>query len=397
MYPKFEELKKYFLELPSQNVLSKSNNHSFIPLEWIFTELVDRDIIKQALKNLMKNEQLFDRPINNVDGFEVIRNKGRLLFKAVANNGKDKVSITDDESLIEEDYYNRPRTISFSELRDEIRNVLGNKNLDEANSKLIVVGLEKAFDDACGNLLNYYKYLLQARAEHAKREGIISQRSDTTTHNRTGETQIRVPRQSELIEFEERKSFLEGMNPNVKITINEADKDENLYPAYSVYMYKGNLLKDSENTKDGYLFIAEPINGDRGTRIFYFSEKEFEEYAVEQGEDKITNIVKEYLEMSKKEFTSKEKGTCILVHTDMETYKQRLAFYKNATKSESLTNLKTYLKTMSRLYGEEISLPYYRPKTLSDIERLTSGVHQLDTGYRGKGKEDPTNQTKDGN
>ena len=58
------------------------------------------------------------------------------------------------------------------------------------------------------------------------------------------------------------------------------DKDGKEYQSYSVYTYHGDLLKDSDHTREGYLFIAEPIAGDREARLFYLSEEEFERMLV---------------------------------------------------------------------------------------------------------------------
>lgn len=381
MNQNFEELKEYFLNLSSKDMLTKSNNHSFIDLNWIFTDLVSREVIESAVINLLKKERPNNERVQNlkgIEGFEIIKNKGRLLFQALGTDNWTKINFTDDESIIEEAKDKNIKTYSFENLRDEIREVLGNKDLDEANSKLILVGLEKAFEDACGNLLKYYQYLLEEKEENAKHTCIINQRNDILDGQRHFEGRPSVPRVNEIIEFCERGEFLESLNPSAKIDIEEVDEKGNIQPAYHVYMYEDDLLANSNNETNGYLFIAEPIMGDRGTRVFYISPEEFKEYEVEEGKDKISELAGEYLEMSPREFANKKVGTTVLAHTDLETYKERIKFYKDATKSKSLTNLKQYTKSLSKLYGKEITLPYYKPKTASDIGKIGVGAHNID-------------------
>lgn len=381
MNQKFEKLKEYFLNLSPTDVLVKSNNHSFIHLDWIFTDLVSRETIQKAIINIVKRE----RPNNNrvqkvegIEGFEVVRSKGRLIFQAQGSDNFTKINFSDDESVIEEDKDKKLITHSFDELRDEIRNVLGNKNLDEANSKLILAGMEKAFEDACSNLLKYYQYLLEEKKEHSKRNFVISQRTDNAKHKENSGDRTRSPRVNDIISFSERGAFLESLNPSTRVDIDEFDETGRLQPAYHVYMYQDNLLQNSNQTSKGYLFVGEPIQGNRGTRVFYLSPEEFEAYHVEKGKDKISKIVRDYLEMSQKEFAYKEKGTTILAHTDLETYKERVSFYKDASKAKSLTNLKRYKNTLSKLYGKDIVLPYYKPKTAEDIGKIGAGARNAD-------------------
>ena len=123
-YKNYEKLKEYFLNIRSDDVLTKSNDHSFIALEWVFTDLINRKIIEKAIINTLQKLIPFAE-FEGVSGFEVIRNNDRLLFQAqvealVPNSYGDgeksktfKINFTDDQSLIEEDYGKKIRTYSF--------------------------------------------------------------------------------------------------------------------------------------------------------------------------------------------------------------------------------------------------------------------------------------------
>lgn len=82
--------------------------------------------------------------------------------------------------------------------------------------------------------------------------------------------------------------------------------------------------------------------------------------------------------MSNEEF--KEEERCLtLTHTSLETYKERLNFFINGQKGKSLTNLKEYQQKLKDLYGDEqVSLPYYKPKNIFDIEIIVDKANGID-------------------
>ena len=70
-----------------------------------------------------------------------------------------------------------------------------------------------------------------------------------------------------------------------------------------------------------------------------------------------------------------EKETII----SLETYKERLNFFINGQKGKSLTNLKEYQQKLKDLYGDEqVSLPYYKPKNIFDIEIIVDKANGID-------------------
>ena len=376
---KFEELKNYFLNLGLDDVLIKSNRHSFIDTSWIFTNLIDREVIKRAIASIMKENndkyeeqcRYLGKDPNNIEGFEIIRDNGRLIFQAQGADNLSKLNITDQ--ILEKDQ--KIKTITYSQLRDEIMKVLNNKELDEANSKLVLAGINTAFDQACGNLLDYYKYLLEQRKENSKHLCVINQKKDEG-ESRTKKGEKAHPRTSDLIAYSKREKMLKKLNPDAEIDVKEVDED--VYDAYTAFVYHNDLLKDINEEKEGRLFICEPIGGDRLTRIFYLTDEEFEQFKIEKGNDKLAEIVKHFLDMSNDEFR-KQHGTVIMNHTNFESYAERINFFLRGSKGKSLTNLKKYTKYIRKLYKDpEIELPYYKPKTGEDLGIAGSSVSSID-------------------
>lgn len=53
----------------------------------------------------------------------------------------------------------------------------------------------------------------------------------------------------------------------------------------------------------------------------------------------------------------------LLSHTDLDSFRDKINFYLNGTKGQSLTNLKANLENLKKLYkNQNVSLPYYTPK-----------------------------------
>lgn len=349
--------------------------------------------------------------LESVPGFEVIRNNGRLLFQAqvealVPSSYGDgersktfKVNFTDDQSLIEEDYSKKIRTYSFDKLKKEIINVASSHRIAEdgsliqtrnsttvTNSTLAIMinGVEQAFDDACYNLLDYYKYLLEEKKKASEHSAIITQRTDDGGH-KCKPINPSFPKLADPIDFVKREQFLESLDPESKITIQVEDNDGKISDSdsYSVYMYHNNLLKSVSDGHEGYLFVAEPISSERETRLFYLSSEEFENFKMkeEKEEDKITQIAMRFLEMSPKEFSHKRKGTATMNHTVLDTFKERVLFYKDGAKAKSITGTKIYKAYLDKLYGKDINLPYYKPKAASDIGVIAATASSIDNTF----------------
>jgi len=386
----YEKLKEYFLNLKKEDMLTSFSKNPFIPMEWVFTDLVLREDVEKAIIDFCAEKFPGMKKMTKVDGFEIWKNKGRISFKVREIGNNLKCEFTDDKGLAEEE----DRIFQFNELVPSLRKILGIENLDEKSSKLIDVGVKKAFDDAAENLLEYYKYMLEEKEKHTVFEGAIKQRVDEGKKNKHPKPRIDKERKNPLIDFQKRKEFLENQKPKYKIKIFEKDEKGITVPGYFVCVYNDGLLQDIGKKDDGYLFIAEPIEPDRRTRVFYLSKEEFEKIKEGNDGDKCLKIAEEYLSMSTNEFESQKKGTIPIVHTEEEAYKERILFYKNATKAKSLTNLKASKKYLEKLYGRSITLPYYTPKTGSDIGKIGAQAKGVDSSYNGPDKDGHNNEDK---
>ena len=118
------------------------------------------------------------------------------------------------------------------------------------------------------------------------------------------------------------------------------------------------MFKDIQQEQEGYLFVCEPLNGDRTTRLMFVSDEEFKNIVPDEAGDRFEKTVKKYLDMSDEEFYH-QKGTANIMHTDFETYKERIEFFKEGKKGSSLQNLKAYKVYMEKLYDKCIDIPYY--------------------------------------
>ena len=171
--------------------------------------------------------------------------------------------------------------------------------------------------------------------------------------------------------------MLEGNNPKDKVEVMENLEDGIQEKSYTGFVYK-NLLNNIDCKQNGYLFVCEPVDGDRNTRVFYLDKDSFSKFEKYEKQDKLSEITKHYLEMSNEEF-KKESRCLTLTHTSPETYQERLNFFINGDKGKSLTNLKEYQQKLKYLYSnEQIMLPYYKPKTSLDIGNIVSKAKNID-------------------
>lgn len=79
----FEKLKKFFENLSDEEILLKQDGNPYIDIEWLFTEKLDREIIKKAIANFMKRNNptykkkvnFFEKKVEDIPGFMVIKRK----------------------------------------------------------------------------------------------------------------------------------------------------------------------------------------------------------------------------------------------------------------------------------------------------------------------------------
>lgn len=393
----FELLRIYLSSLDEKDILEKIDKKPYIDMTWVFTEAFDRSVIQKAISNFMKkanntyekNTQHIGRKPEDILGFKVFNNEDMMVLQAQGADGWTKINITDTRKPNDNIGIS---TITIEDLENEILNVLNNEkiadilselDLDEeskeqlstifkekgfGNSKVTLMGVEEALNKAWINLVDYYEYLLETRKEHTTATCTIKQRADEGVakrpYSKTGTT---VQRLNKLIPFTDRAKVLEDMNPSNIVEVNEINDDGDIIKnSYTVYAYD-DCLKGIGQIQEGKVFICEPLEGNRSTRLMYLSREDIDNFPVKEGEDKYTKIVEKYLSMSQYEF-SEQDGTAKIMHTDQSTYKERIEFYIQGNKNKSINSLREYLKKLQGLYkNPNINLPYYRGRDIAKI------------------------------
>ena len=384
----FKKLEEYLLNLKGEDVLCWDENKSYVDMSWIFLQPLDKKLVQKALANIMKlkNSNYFNRAEQvgkepeDIPGFHIIRAKERLIFRANGVDGWTKLNIA--SYLTEGDNTaNRIPTITFDDLIEEVKNIISNnRKVTSQESDFLIMGIKSAFSKSFENFVDYYQYLLEEKKEAQKHKCIIQPRQDNGSKHNKGSGVSVSERKSPIIDFIKRDEFLKSKNPYTSVEVEEIGKDGTIIPnSYTVYVYK-DLLKEIGNEQKGFLFVCEPLGGDRTTRLMYISEEEFNQMEIEKSGDKFSKIVKKYLDMSNEEFRA-SAGTYTMTHTEFDSYKERIEFFLEGTKGKSLTNLKQYKKSLEELYQkEEIELPYYKAKTKEDISKIgeSTSYSQID-------------------
>lgn len=394
MKDNFKKLEEFLLNLNSDEVLCWDERKSYVDMSWMFIRPLDKKLIQKALANIMQNKnpnytvksQKNGQNPEDIPGFHIIRAQKRIIFRALGADGWTKLNIT-DKLNDGDNINNRITTITFDDLIKEVQKVVSNnKEVTEQEENFLIMGIKSAFSESFENFIDYYQYLLNEKRESSKHKCTIQPRQDVKgEYERKGN--ISPERKNHIIDFIQRDEFLNSQNICETVEVEEILKDGTIIPnSYTVYVYK-DLLQETESAQKGYLFICEPLIGNRRTRLMYISEEEFNKMPVEKSEDRFGKFIEKYLDMSDYEFRE-EEGTCALSHTDFESYKERIEFFLQGKKGTSLTNLKYYKQRLEGLYKTKINLPYYLPKTKNDIALIGEGecLSEVDRSAQMNGK-----------
>ena len=387
-------LRDEFSEKKDDEILVGDKQNIVIPIEWMFTESLDRDVIERAMSGLLKNSNLdymekmqyLERSPNKIK--EMVIKINEESTELVIKGGDDwtKAIITSDSKAVERcknvQYKKEILKVSeddfFAEIlatlrSEDISKICSRLELDEQarknletifpiHDKLTVEGIKKSMAIAAKNLGDYYRYLNEEKRNAKIYYGVIKQRIDKKPESVKATGKEKNDRKNEIYPFRDRARVLENMNPNATIHIDQRDEDGNLIPnSYTVYMYS-----DARN-KDDLIFVSEPLEGSHYTRIVAMTKEEYDGFKVEEDKDKIVEVARRYLEMSVNEFNN-EKNTVELKHTDMETYEEKLRY---VVANENLVKTKKYewyyKSIIRKLYGKE-------QFTKQDIAEITKEV-----------------------
>lgn len=387
-FENYEKFTEFFSTTKPSEIVEWQKGKAFIDFEWMYSELVNREDVKKAIANIMsrnnskyiENSQRMKRRPEDIEGFSVVRKNGEIFLSVVGADNYSMLKIYKQGSL-EYEKENRYHKILFDDLNNEILNVISeDKDLDEKQKKLMLIGIEEATNEAFGNIVEYYKYLSKLYKESKEHICTISPRTDEKNKKIKPNPQPKksYTRKNDIIPFYLREKMLESNHPYAKVSVAEnTSNGEVISNAYTAYVYK-KMLKGIDQVQEGYLFVCEPSDGDRSTKIMYLNEKDYDEFEKDKKQDKLAAIVQKYLEMSQGEFFQ-ETGTLMLSHTNLESYAERLNFFINGEKGKSLTALKEMQERMKQLYkNPEIKLPYYKQRNSLDIALIGSEAIQID-------------------
>ena len=186
-FENFKKFEEFFSNTKPDGILSWNRGNAFIELDWMFSDLLERKYVKQAIANIMqKNNPTYkqnckyknNKNPEDIDGFYIVRKKGKIILRF---SGNDNYTIVDLYGNENEQYNEKSalNKINFTQLNDEIMNVITKENkVNDAGAKLIIAGIEQAENEAFGNLIEYYKYLIDEKEQSKKHTCTITQRVD---------------------------------------------------------------------------------------------------------------------------------------------------------------------------------------------------------------------------
>ena len=409
MEDNFKKLRTYFENLKEEEIIQWKENSPFIDMSYLFSETIDRETLKKVLATILaeyysKYEYYSAKARKDpeeIEGFRVKRDPDRLILQAIGADGYARLNITDTPLKTDKIQGVPVPTISLEELEERIAEELDRQRITQ-NAEILKLtpamkntyfqkqkevapyhkdhlaiakaGLNQFF----GNLEKYYKYLVEysnflqtGKEDELEKSLMIHQRKDMTKE-RTGKGNKIKPRKNEVIDFMQRKEILDSFNPTNLVRMWEQMEDgEIVANSYTVFTYT-NALEATVQQQEGWLFVCEPIRGNRATRLMYLTREEFEKFPIGESNNRIASIAKNYLDMSQSEFTE-TAGTLILNHTTLDNYIDKMSFFIEGNRSRG--NITKLIANMRNLYKDKTITPsYYRARKPSDIAKIAEAV-----------------------
>lgn len=349
-----EILKGYFSKLSKKDVLLGYNRSFDIPLEWIFTEKIDREIIQKLIVSIFErntdhyrrnaiykgnNPDVIDKlniGINEKTGEASIFIKGADKWSKllITENKKEDVNIPQitQEDFIKEitKLLNEERKNNFADLdlnlSEDAMKYVQSAFAEALNAPAVNEDTKEAMNKLAYNLIDYYKYLLELRknSENIYYGKVIKRREDERKF-RSKVNAGTVERKSEIYPFAERAKIFQNLKPNSIFVNAGMDSDGRIEEAaYTTFVYK------NPRGKEGRLCVCEPLEGTHETRMFFISEKNLGQ---EAKQEKLAKIIEKYIEMSSEEFYN-EKFTKSFRHNDIESFKERVEYIITGKENE---------------------------------------------------------------
>lgn len=387
-------LKEKFTGKSEQDILIGDSNNVVIPIEWMFTENIDRDIIESAMAQLLQksNEgykqkmEYLEKSPSKIKNIILHPNDEKMHFTIEGQDGWTKAIVTENQFQVDE--YKNQGPIKNGILRaneedlyEEILQALKCYDLNKISNELklnyqdreklssifpthdglTVEGIKKAMAEAANNLGEYYDYLCEEKKKSSVYSTVIQQRKDKKIQGKNTYNNGRAERKSDIYPFADRATIYEGMNPITTIKVDSKDENQEICKnAYIVYVYPD--IREENN----YIFVSEPLEGTHYTRIVSISKQEVESVQTDE-QPKHIAVAKKYLEMSSDEF-SLENNTVALKHGISENYEKRIRYIITGEESKETDNHKLYYKTIiNKLHGKATI-------TIPDIEKIVEEV-----------------------
>ena len=369
-----EILNGYFSNIDESRIMTGSKERITIPMEWIFSERLDRAVIERAFINLFckanksyRGKLKLDKEYyEKVSSLEIETSDAGTNLVINARDGWTKVVVTADKDLRGPFY-----AIDEDRLYEEILKVYNLKSIGEICKKydLSMEEREKFIEQlkqpekyksrkeivvsqmasAAENLTHYYDYVSKSKVKNDALNGAIQQRKDKG-QPRTIIGGIRNPRKSEIYDLEDRDQILQEMNPSHIINIDKIEEDNSVSKfAYVTYVYK------NPRGREGYLFVAEPFEGTHHTRVRFVSQEEYDGLQVRNGGNKLVHLAEDITEMSTNEFDmcrfSKK-----FKHTSIEKYREKFRRIIQGEPVKNPAEETRYAETDGILFDGELRL-----------------------------------------
>lgn len=375
----FEMLSDFFSNLDDSSTIDKDKHGSYnIDLSWFFTENLQREIIQKTVSRLMKESnpeyesrcKKNNRDVNDINKISIrVSPKNGLSFSFKGADNWSRLQICNAK-----DYNFKVPTIDVQKFKNEIGKTIASEPNPDYTPFLN--GLDDTLNTACENFINYYKYLKEEKDKNTVYSCVVSVpdvpkpvgNGTKRPNNESGEQSTR---KNEIIPFSERAEILKKQKPIYTINVGERKLNGEIEPnAYSTFVYS-NLLDGIQSPDKGYMFICEPISGERTTRVFYISPEEWKKYQHKNITENFGTILSSKLGQPLSIF-AKEKGTTTIAHTNSEAYKDKIDLYLHGTRGKTMTVLKIYQERIRKLYNNpDLNLPYYVPRvSASDVGDL---------------------------
>ena len=338
-------LEEYFSKLRDHQILLGTTERITIPIEWLSTEKIDREVIEQACinlfckankqyeKNIKRNREFYKK----IDCLEIERTENgvNLIIKARDSGTQTKVKVTSnhglkgpfyaisEEKLFEQVLYayNYKSSLEISKqlnfTEEERRRLLREEFKKPEVEKARRADVEAGMLEAARNLTKYYDYMIGYKTKNKSLSGTIQQMKDERDGKKhDGEPVDRVPRKSEIYDIRDRENVLLDMKPIYVVNISNIGEDNTIAKfVYITYIY------ENPRGKDGYLIIAEPFEGNHNTRVRFVTKEKFDEIQADP-KDRFVQLAEQLTEMSTLKCLQ-SKYTKMFKHTSIEKYREK--------------------------------------------------------------------------